>query len=281
MEHAHLRSTRRAARRVRVHDGPSRLLVAAACVGLAGLGALLIAGGRRFVVYDNMYYRGMPNTTPFGLVRSNIVYENKIWPHKRDVGGLPTRFAFDSTVRPLTIDPGPVVIDIESLPLTGSPDAAARNARTLATLADWMHQSAPGKVVGFYGTNTLSKVPPPSLAVAGELAAHVDAFFPPVYTFDDDRDAYERRAQAAAAEAHDLGPAKPVYFYLWPQYHDGTPKAFQYVSADYWAFQLATARRLANGIVIWSPSRFTWDDSSRWWTQTEAFMVRLRRLEGR
>jgi hypothetical protein len=37
-------------------------------------------------------------------------------------------------------------------------------------------------------------------------------------TFDDDR-AAEKRAELSAAEAHALGPEKPVYFYLWPKYH--------------------------------------------------------------
>jgi len=40
-----------------------------------------------------MFYRGKPNTTSAGLVVSNIIYENKIWPHEQDFGILPKRGA--------------------------------------------------------------------------------------------------------------------------------------------------------------------------------------------
>ncbi len=242
---------------------------------LSGL-ALALAGGtagpdEAFPIYDNMYYKGKPDTTRTGLIASNIVYENKIWPNKQDVGTLPDRVAYESLVRKLSANPGPLVIDVESLPLKGSAGTARHNMEVLAKLADWARAAVPGKVIGYYGTNTLSKVPPANLALAKELAAHVDVFFPPMYTFDDHSAAWGMRAEETAAEAHSLDARKPVYFYLWPQYHDGTPKAFQYVSATYWQTQLITSHRCANGIVLWSPSRYEWDDHTGWWASTVEF----------
>lgn len=225
-----------------------------------------------FVIDDNMFYRGKPNTTSAGLAVSNILYENKIWPNEQDYGRLPNRSAFVALVRSHIENPGPLVIDIEKMPLKGSVEVVRHNAETLATLADWAHAAAPGKVIGFYGTNTLSKVPPENLSSARELARHVDAFFPPVYTFDDDRNAYEKRAQDSFAEARSLDPKKPIYFYLWPQYHDGTPKQFQFIDVSYWEFQLETALRFSNGIVLWSPSRYDWNDSTGWWAATREFL---------
>jgi hypothetical protein len=146
---------------------------------------------------------------------------------------------------------------------------------TLATLADWARAAAPGKVIGYYGTNTLSKVPPANLPLARELARHIDAFFPPMYTFDDDHANWEKRAQETVAEERELDPQKPIYFYLWPQYHDGTPKAFQYVDADYWGLQLGTSYRLSNGVVLWSRSRDDWNDSTGWWSTTVRFAREL------
>lgn len=225
-----------------------------------------------FMVYDNMFYRGKPNTTAAGLVVSNIIYENKIWPNEKDYGRLPNRGAFVALVRSHMENPGPLVIDIEKMPLKGTPELVRRNAETLAALADWAHEAAPGKVIGFYGTNTLSKVPPENLSYARELARHVDAFFPPVYTFDDDRSAYEKRAHDSFVEARSLDPRKPIYIYLWPQYHDGTPKQFQFIDVSYWEFQLETALRFSNGIVLWSPSRYEWNDSTGWWAATREFL---------
>ncbi len=95
--------------------------------------------------------------------------------------------------RPDIAHPGPLVIDIEKLLLKGSPEAARHNAESLATLADWAHAAAPRKVIGFYGTNTLSRVAPSDLPYARGFARHVDAFFLRMYTFDDDRPAWEKQ----------------------------------------------------------------------------------------
>jgi hypothetical protein len=231
---------------------------------------------RSFTVYDNIFYRGKPNTAAEGLVPSNILYEAVIWPHNKNYGEPPPREAFASMVREHAANPGPLVIDIERLPVKGSPEVARHNRQILSKLADWARSAAPGKMVGFYGSNTLTRVPPANLGEARILADHVDAMFPPAYTFDDDRAAWADRAEKAAAEARALAPGKPVYFYLWPQYHDNTPKQFQYVDAAYWKFQLETAHRLADGVVLWSPSKFAWDNSSGWWTATREFMHTLR-----
>jgi hypothetical protein len=227
---------------------------------------------RAFRVYDNMFYRGKPDMTKDGLVVANILYENKIWPGGRHVGELPERDDFIKLVHQNISNPGPLVIDIESLPFSGNELKALTRLSVLKTLADWAHAAAPGKVIGFYGTHTLTKVDPSYLPFARELAQHVDAFFPPAYVFDDDREGWRKGAEAEVEEAHQLGPGKPVYFYLWPQYHDNTPKQFQYVSADYWKFQLETTYRLADAAVLWSPSKLSWDNHTGWWTATQEFM---------
>jgi hypothetical protein len=149
-----------------------------------------------------------------------------------------------------------------------------QHLKILATLADWARADAHGRPIGYYGTGTLTGVPPKNIPAARELARHVDAFFPSMYTFDDDQ-AWTKRAKAEAAEDRGLLPGKPVFFYLWPQYHDGTPKQFQYIDAAFWKFQLRIARRYTEGIVLWSPSRFNFDDASGWWTATQEFMRSL------
>lgn len=243
--------------------------------GLASYGSAVTHEKHSFVVFDNMSYRGKPDTTLDGLVPSNIVYESYIWPHDQNYGILPSREAFDAIIRAHMANPGPLVLDIERLPLKGSPETVRQHLKVLATLADWARAAAPGKLIGYYGSGTLTRVPPKNMPAARELARHVDAFFPPMYTFDDDRQAWAKRAEAEAAEDRALAPGKPVFFYLWPQYHDHTPKQFQYVDASFWTFQLHTARHDADGIVLWSPGRFDWDNTSKWWTATQEFMRSL------
>lgn len=250
-------------------------LAATLCLPAGAVLCLAQASGKSFAIYDNMFYKGKPNTTQVGLIRSNILYENKIWPDRQSLGTLPDRAAFQALVRAAIANPGPLVIDIETVSVRTNPEAARRNAQMLAMLADWAHEAAPGKIIGYYGTNTLSDIPPANLPFARELAKHVDAFFPSLYTFDDDRSRWERRAKTFLAQSREIDPKKPVYFYLWPQYHDGTNKAFRYVSGEYWKFQLETARRYGDGIVIWSSSSYSWDPRSGWWDATQQFAASL------
>jgi hypothetical protein len=258
---------------------PTRKLLVSCVPALLVICGVLLAtqeSKKPFPVYDNMFYRGKPKTTPYGLVPSNILYENKIWPNPRDVGELPKRDAFLDLVRKAIANPGPLVLDIEEVSLRTPSEVARHNAMTLATLADWAHEVAPGKIIGYYGTNTLTDIPQSNFAAAQGLARHVDAFFPPLYTFDDDRPRWEKRAKVSLAQCRDLDPRKPVYFYLWPQYHQGTPKALRYVDADYWKFQLEMAREYGDGIVLWSRSSDQWDPRSGWWDATQQFLMSLR-----
>jgi hypothetical protein len=219
-----------------------------------------------------MFYIGKPDTRPYGLIESNLIGEGQIWPHGQNHGVLPGRGAFDAIVAAHSANPGPVVLDIETLPLKGSAETIRQHLNVLATLADWTREDTPGKTVGYYGYNTLTGVPAADRVYAQELARHVDAFFPSMYTFDDVRSAWATRAQGEAAEDRALAAGKPVLFYLWPQYHDNTAKQFQYIDADYWHFQLETAYRHADGIVLWGSSRFHCDETSGWWKVTVEFL---------
>ena len=165
---------------------------------------------RSFPVYDNMSYVGKPDTQQYKLVASNIIDEGHIWPPGQNYGVLPSRSTFDAIVATHMTNPGPIVLDIEKLPLKGSQDTIHQHLHLLATLADWTRADAPDKTVGYYGYNTLTGVPLANRSYAQELAHHVDAFFPSMYTFDDDHEAWAMRAQTEAAEDRALAANKPV-----------------------------------------------------------------------
>jgi hypothetical protein len=74
---------------------------------------------RSFPVYDNMSYIGRPDTKPYGLIKSNIIDEGGIWPHGQNYGVLPSRNSFDAIAAANMSNPGPIVLDIEKLPLEG------------------------------------------------------------------------------------------------------------------------------------------------------------------
>ena len=49
----------------------------------------------------------------------------------------------------------------------------------------------------------------------------------------------------------------------------------RYVDGDYWRFQLETAHRYGDGVVLWGPDAYVWNDKSGWWDATEKFAASL------
>jgi hypothetical protein len=256
--------------------GISAFLCMAAVTSAQSSQASSAKNDRKFAIYDNMAYKEKPDTALDGLIPSNVIYEKEIWPDRRQAGTLPDQNAFQSLVRAEATKPGPLVIDIETISLRGPVEIARRNMETLGKLADWAHLAVPGKALGFYSTNIFSDLPPANLEIARELATHVDAFFPPLYSFDDVREHWEGRAQKMQTDMRALDAKKPIYFYLWPQYHVGSAKALRYVDGDFWKFQLETARRYGDGVVLWGSNTYVWNPKSGWWAATQQFAASLR-----
>ncbi len=120
------------------------------------------------------------------------------------------------------------------------------------------------------------------------------------------RQAWKAYAIANISEARKYH--KPVYAFLWPQFHDETKACLEArkkqgdltspkilgckdpgrdgvstIPGDYWRFQLETVYELADGLVIWDYSKSKdeggdWNDltncknSSHWWFQTLDFL---------
>jgi len=226
-----------------------------------------------FVVYDNMFYIGKPNTAQYGLIPSNVVYESKIWPDSNgttqaDEETLPSRSSFDTLMANYN-NAGPIVLDVELLGLTSQADETI-----LATLASWAEADHPGHLVGFYGYNTLDSVPSQYQYLAVELGSQVTAMFPELYTQTTSQSSWTTLAGQRIAAARVIAPGKPVYPYIWAQY-DGTTMSGDFLTASAWTYELQTAYSLADGVVMWSPSENTWDDTTGWWEATQTFMQTL------
>lgn len=232
------------------------------------------SAARQFILFDNTFYPNVDLET-YGLIRSNVVYEPASMRSAIDGGNLPDTEQFIRLVRHNDANPGPVVLDFENLYLQGTPAIAEQHFRLLDTLAKWAHEAAPGKVIGFYGL--LDHTDRSYIALAQRLASREDAFFPSLYTFNDDRAAWAQRVRDDVALGHAIDPRLPVYLYLWPQYHEHTPKALHYLDASFWSFQLRTASRYADGVVIWSG---TSKNTSTGWVNVTAAFVRACRRAG-
>jgi hypothetical protein len=249
-------------------------IIAALALGQTACAATLGEGGltqrRALAVFDNTAYPNV-DLEAFGLVRSAVVYETTAQASAIASGRLPDQVPFERSVRARATVPGPVVLDYEDLYLTGPPTAVAWHLRVLTALARWAHHAAARSAIGFYGL--LDHTAPAYISLARQLAPLEDAFFPSMYTFDDNRAKWRLRLEHDVALAHRIDSGTPVYPYLWPQYHQGTPRAGQFINGGYWAFQLATVANLADGFVVWSQE--VANESDGWVSATQRFMRSL------
>lgn len=234
-----------------------------------------------FTVYDDTFYTNI-DLRRVGAVRSNLVYEAPVaqlagqdpadFRGPRPDGAelaLPPRAGYEDLVRRAARNPGPLVLDFETLYLRrATPAVAVRRFEKLRTLLDWAHDAVPGHAVGYYGV--LGNTAPAYLGLERRLAVREDALFPSLYTFGDDLPAWRGRFRRIMAEAALVAPGKPVYAYLWPQYHGGTARAGRYLTPAHWNYELQTAARLCDGVVVWGPA--DGDPDSAWVRATGDFL---------
>ena len=116
-----------------------------------------------------------------------------------------------------------------------------------------------------------------------KLADAVDDIYPSLYTFFPDVEGWKRYATKMIAAARTYG--KPVYPYLWMQYHDSNRReGRQIIDGAFWRTQLELVRAQADGVVIWGTlalrerrpgetdrPRLRWDPDAPWWRETKAF----------
>jgi len=155
-------------------------------------------------------------------------------------------------------------IDIESWPLLRV-DREIRDSsvRKFIEVTKIAREHRPDARLGFYNVPPVGTYWPIIKHDGGEfsdwmlanraldpLAARVDALFPSLYTFYNERAGWLAVAKGILAEARRYG--KPVYPFLWSQFHDSNDRlAGQAVPNDFWAEQLRFCRENADGVVLW------------------------------
>jgi len=262
----------------------SKILVLFLFVTLAVYGqASSTASGTSFVVFDGTLYQRKPDLRPFGLKPITICYSSSLWKKASDSQSLPTA----DTIRDLAIQAskstGIVAIDIESWPVTGDPSIVAQSLQKYTQTINLFKQSAPSLKVGYYGVAPIrnywdaigDKSTPKYKAWqtaddrVSSIGKTADVLFPSVYTFYKDEIGWRTYATAQIAEARRISNGKPVYVFLWPQFHDASS---EYLPPGYWRMELNTARQYADGIVIWGGWQQPWNPNAPWWLETLRFL---------
>ncbi|MFD8707248.1 hypothetical protein ACFV1W_32475 [Kitasatospora sp. NPDC059648] len=232
-----------------------------------------------FTVYDTTFYADL-DLQQTGAVKADLIYGSAVaaLAGQPSPGGpyggpkaeldLPPQAAYEQLVRQHLGTPGPLVLDYETLYLSGTPDEAQRHFQKLTTLLQWTHEAAPGKQVGFWGL--LDNTQPRYYPLARTLAEHEDAFFPDLYSSSPDQDKWQARLDRVLDEAKQINPKVPVYPFLWPQY-DGHTMGGKYLPPDSWSYELAACGKTTKGVVIWGGgtngnSDPTWVDTLKQFT---------------
>ncbi|TIN35829.1 MAG: hypothetical protein E5Y10_28950 [Mesorhizobium sp.] len=234
-----------------------------------------------FKLLEALRFIGGPDLKAFGFEHLTIVDPHVLGPDVPDAGQVQKALARPRSNEYLNID-------IESWPLEG-PDQASSIAKYQKTLSAF-RQADPNVKLGLYsvlpirdhwraighqGADALDDWKQQNTKVASSLIPYVDALFPSLYTFYADEGAWVAYARANIGEARRISQGKPVYCFLWPQFH----KTLAFLPGDLWYTQLDTCKKLADGIVIWGTigsnapfRRAKWDETAEWWQATLRFL---------
>ena len=99
---------------------------------------------------------------------------------------------------------------------------------------------------------------------------------PSLYMRYDDMDGWYNDANGTLVECRRLDSSKPVYPFLWFEYHSGGPLKGQKIPRDYWRKQLDWCHENCEGLVIWGGYQRQWDERAPWWQETKQFLKTIR-----
>ena len=244
----------------------------------------------KFLVFDATLYQAKPSSEQLGMKAITVLYQSSIYP---GVSGVPQSVPDAGVVQALAENAsqstGIAVVDIEQWPVLGDPATVAQSVSKYQETLQMFQQPAPQLEVGYYsiapirdywdtmnGPNT-----PDYLAwqqqnnAIAPIAQQADVLFPSAYTFYTDEAGWQKYAIAQVAEARRIAPGKPVYLFLWPQYDNNSAQGGVYLPAAYWKMELETARKYADGVVIWGGWTQTWDSNASWWPVTQQFLAEI------
>jgi hypothetical protein len=244
-------------------------------------------------MFDAFNAVGKPDLTSYGMQRVQVL-DRDFWADSKHKTADPARV--EKLLATLPNNNDPIVLDIEHFDTSNDPAVTRKEGIALAKIARIFRQKAPGRSIGFYGLlpiagwgnsivrgdlRNIAKWKQHNDAIA-PLNAAVDVLYPVGYTNDKDRAAWAKQIRATICEARRISK-RPVYVFVWPEFHEGSIFKNTPIPADQWREQLDVLAPIADGIVLWGgydlvKNRLkTWDEDEQWWTVTKERMARWKR----
>jgi hypothetical protein len=244
---------------------------------------------KSFVIYSAMQYQSMPDLSTIGLKPVNLINETSLFTSKTDNSPDTTKVAA-LAAQASTMTGVPACLDIEAWSYA---DSQLTNTISWFDEVISVFKEHDTSGLGFYGVVPNDAYNWTNIEPVGgthyvqwqtlntaltPIAQQVNFFFPSFYTDDNDTASWKNFVTATLSELKKYNVSKPIYAFLWPQYHDGTPDQYQFLDTSVWRYELEALYPLVDGVVIWSSSKLlpgvsnVWDNSWPWWTTTQAFM---------
>jgi hypothetical protein len=253
----------------------------------------LVPSVKNVRMFDALGQLQKPDLSVYGMQHVEIL-DRDFWADNRQKTADPARV--EALLATLHNNDDPIVLDIEHFNVDNDPKITRQEGIALSKIAKIFRQKAPGRSIGFYGllptagwgksiaagdTANIAKWKQHNDAIA-PLNADVDVLYPVGYTLDKDRASWARQVRSTICEARRISK-KPVYVFIWPEFHEGSVYKNTPIPADQWREQLDVLAPIADGIVIWGGWDFprnrlkTWDENEAWWTVTKERMGRWKR----
>jgi hypothetical protein len=200
-----------------------------------------------------------------------------------------------NAAKKLPVSSVPYILDVEIWDIHMSDDVEANaNIDKYILIIDTMKKERPDLKFGYYGVlpnrDYWSPVSNDSKKIAEwnrinnrlqRLSEHVDVVCPSLYTFYNNPEGWKKYALENIKQAKKYG--KPVYPFIWPQYHGGgnVQPTGTFIDASFWLMQLSLIYQESDGAVIWGGwnqngetyEPMEWDETASWWQITKKFIA--------
>lgn len=241
-------------------------------------------------IYDGTKYKNKNQKNEDIFPKISILYINQLLDNRHEIN----LNRLEKIAQQLPQTEVPIILDIEIWDVHTANDVEAnKNIDKYILVIDTLKKIRPDLKFGYYGvlpnrdywspiTNDPRKIQDWNRINKRlrKLAEHVDVICPSLYTFYDDFKGWKKYAIENIRRAHEYG--KPVYPFLWPQYHDSNNVlGGKFLPSTIWQEQLTLVYDNADGIIIWGGwdmrkefyGKMNWNENDLWWHITKEFIL--------